>query len=202
MHWRLFTPPIAAPAWSMAVNSSDLRSFSIKELKDRFLEYKEFIPSIARLSESSFEKDASCFIRMYAPTSGDSREGVECPFSRLGLLASAEKKGAYRFDVGEKPQLPDLVLLAACFDYADKFHPESGVLSLHSIAYGFNGPGTVFKLSETDLGRRLENATADFDGVAFAESYGDMQLMMESSAAELCRKALSRYYRENRRMGL
>ena len=64
LHWRLFTPPIAAPAWSMAVNSSALRSFSIKELKDRFLEYKEFIPSIARLSEPSFEKDASCFIRM------------------------------------------------------------------------------------------------------------------------------------------
>ena len=132
LHWRLFMPPLLAPAWSMAINSTDVRVFAIRELKERFLEYREFIPSFQRLSDSSFEKDASCFIRMYGPQSGKFEE-IECPFTQLDLLSKSEKK-------------------------------------VHT--------GSIL------------------------EKNRNRQLMMEASAGELRGKALSRYYQENRRMGL
>lgn len=202
LHWQLFMPPILAPSWSMAVNLTNIQSFTIKALKIQLLEYKQFIPSIQRFSDSSFEKDASCFVRMYGPPSKNISDEIECPFTQLGFLSLRDKKGAYHFNMEEKPNLPDLILLAACFDYADKFHPTSNALSLNAIAYGFNSPGVVFRLSETDIGHRLENACLHFDEISFAETYGNRQLLLEAPSTELRETALEKYYANSLRMSL
>lgn len=202
LHWRLFSPPLVAPAWSMAMNLTGIRYLSGKELTHYILEYQSYIPSFQRFSESSFEKDASCFLRMYSPPSNRISDEIECPFTQLGLLSHGEKKGSFQFNTGEKMRLPDLILLAACLDYAGKYHPTSSTLSLNAISYGFNSPGVIFKLSETDIGNSLEKVVADIYGLSFVESYGNRQLLMEASPAGLYREALAKYYRNTHRMGL
>lgn len=128
LHWKLFAPPIVAPAWSIAVNQSAAGGFSAKDLARRFIDYARDVPEFGRLSASSFEKDASCFVRMYAPPAVGKRGGdeIECPFTQLGFLVPAEAKGHFRFHAGEKPDLPDLVFLAACLDFAARRGGRNG----------------------------------------------------------------------------
>jgi hypothetical protein len=202
LHWQLFTPPILVPAWAMAINLTGILSFGMTDLKNHFLEYKELILAIQRLSDSSFEKDASCFLRIYGPPSTGISEEIECPFCHLGLLETGDRKSTYQFNTSDKSRLPDWILLAACLDYARNYHPSANSVSVSAIAYGFNSPGVAFKLSETDLGNRLEKAVMDFEDVVFIESYGNRQLMMESDPAELHLKALTKYYQNSRRIGL
>jgi hypothetical protein len=194
LHWHLFVPPIVAPAWSIAVNQSAAGGFSMKDLSRKFGEYTADIPEFSRLSPSSFDKDASCFIRMYAPPKDGKAEEIECPFTHLGFLVPAETKGCYRFHPGEKPDLPDAVFLAACFEFAHHYGAGAKSLALNAIAYEWNSPGRVFQLSETDIGNRLERAASGMDGVVFIESYGNRQLQFEDDPLDLRDAALAAYY--------
>jgi hypothetical protein len=194
LHWNLFVPPIVAPAWSLAINHSLAESFSIKDLTRKFIEYTADIPEFSRLSASSFEKDASCFIRMYAPLRDGKSDEIECLFTHLGFLKPAETRGYYRFHLAEKPDLPDEVFLAACFEFAHHYGVGSKSLALNTIAYEWNSPGRVFQLSETDIGNRLEHAASRMDDVVFTESYGNRQLQFEADPIKLRNAVLERYY--------
>ncbi|MCP4106968.1 MAG: DUF4007 family protein [Desulfobacteraceae bacterium] len=86
LHWKLFTLPYLATAWSLAVNLSAIGSFTMNDLNQGILEQKESMPSFKKYSDSSFQKDASCFIRMYGPPGKQMSEEIECPFTQLELL--------------------------------------------------------------------------------------------------------------------
>lgn len=202
LHWQLFTPRITAPSWSMAMNGNGMNAFTVKDLARSLTEYGPLVPALSRVSASSFEKDASCFTRMYAPSDRGAAEEIECPFTDLGLLETGEKRGVFRFQTGEKITLPDLIFLGACCDYALHFHPSANAVSMNSLAYGFNSPGAVFKLSETDIGNRLERAAKIIDGILFTESYGNRQLQFEADPAALRDDAVARYYEKTRRLGI
>ncbi len=195
LHWNLFVPPIVAPAWPISINQSAAGGFAAKELARKFSEYTADIPGFSRLSASSFEKDASCFIRMYAPPRDSKSDEIECPFTHLGFIMPAETKGYYRFHLGEKADLPDAIFMAACFEFAHHYSAGAKSLALSAIAYGWNSPGRVFQLSETDIGRRLDRATSGIDGVVFTESYGNQQLQFESDPMELRDATLEAYYK-------
>jgi hypothetical protein len=190
LHWQLFTRPIDATAWSIIINLNRTGAFTLKDLTDALMDNKDIYPNIA---QSSFEKDASCFTRMYAPPSRQTSEEIECPFIQLDLLTPDEGKNTYRFNMEEKYSLPNLIFFAACFDYARRTS-DLKTISLNKLVYGYNSPGAVFKISETDAGRRLEKAADLFHNVSFSESYGSRQLQFEESPEILCRKALTQYY--------
>lgn len=200
LHWQLFTEPIYAPAWPICVNTSAAGTFSAKDLARKLAGYAKAMPAFSRLSASSFDKDASCFTRMYGPPKADAAEEIECPFTHLEFLLSAESgvKGRFRFNMTEKPDLPDAVFLAACFDAASRFAGGKS-LSLSAIAYEPNGPGRAFQLSETDIGNRLERSVPGIDGVVFTESYGIRQLQFEVSPTSLRESVLAEYYNAGRR---
>jgi hypothetical protein len=202
LHWLLFTPPIIAPSWSMAISVSGMQQFTVKDLAGVLLDYQPVVPAFARLSPSSFEKDASCFARMYGGSGQGASEEIECPFADLGLLAPAEKRGGFRYRFGDKSTLPDLIFLAACCDYAHHFHSSANAVSMAALAYGFNSPGVVFKLSETVIGNRLERCAGTLDGVVFTESYGNRQLQFEAEPAALRDRALRTHYQNIRRLGI
>jgi hypothetical protein len=194
LHWNLFVPPVAALAWSIAVNQTASGGFSMKDLARRFRDYAVDIPEFSRLSASSFEKDASCFIRMYAPPREGRSDEIECPFTHSGFLMPAETKGHFRFHMGEKPDLPDALFLATCFEFAHHFGAGAKSLSLNAVAYEWNSPGRVFQLSETDIGNRLERTTSKVRGVVFTESYGNRQIQFELDPISLRDAALESYY--------
>lgn len=198
LHWQLFSSPISATAWSLAINLGHVGSFTLKELDHALKERKNSYPALARYSDSSIEKDASCFIRMYAPP--DTRrisEEIECPFTDLGLLAPSDEKQAFRFNMADKSTLPEEIFLAACCDYAIKTQ-SSKALSLNKVSYDFNAPGVVFKLSESDVGYRLEEASQKFgEDVRFVELYGQRQIQFERDPQEVYWRVLHHYYGGN-----
>ncbi len=195
LHWKLFSVPIAATAWSLAINFGHLGSFTLRDFGQSLLDQREPFSILKRYSDSSILKDASCFIRMYAPVGRQVSEEIECPFTSLGLLLPGDEPQSYRFNLADKSTLPCEIFLAACFDYASQIRPGARTLPLNDIAYGVNSPGAVFKISETDIGYRLEKAVEEWDEkVHFIELYGSRQLQFDTSPAELFREALERYY--------
>jgi hypothetical protein len=197
LHWKLFTPPYLAAAWSMAVNLSGLTSFSSQDLSLALTEQKKNMPEFQKYSDSSFQKDASCFIRMYSPGTRQSAEETECPFTQLEFLISDQEHQKYCFNPEDKAGLPDDIFLSACFEYAHIIQPDLKTLSLHRLAYGFNSPGMVFRLSESDMGNRLEQGVSETEGVVFTESYGNRQLQFEEKPDVLARNMLRKYYERN-----
>lgn len=195
LHWQLFTAPISASTWSLAINLGHMGSFTLKELTRALVERKDSYPTLTRYSDSSIDKDASCFVRMYAPPGRQVSEEIECPFTHLGLLIPGDEKQAFRFNISDKYAVPEEIFLAACFDYASKLQPGTKSLSLNRVAYDFNAPGVVFKLSETDVGYRLERASQRFgEHIRFVELYGNRQLQFDQDAEDLYWQALQQYY--------
>lgn len=198
LHWQLFSAPISVTAWSLAINLGHVGSFTLKELDHALKERKNSYPALARYSDSSIEKDASCFIRMYAPP--DSRrmsEEIECPFTDLGLLAPSDEKQAFRFNMSDKSALPEEIFLAARCDFAPKTQ-SSKALSVNKVSYDFNAPDVVFKLSESDVGYRLEEASQKFgEDVRFVELYGSRQIQFERDPRDVYWRVLHHYYGGN-----
>ena len=197
LHWQLFAPPVIATFWPLALNGNVLGNFSAKDLavtvdgrirqEDRF----------KRFSSSSIEKDASCFLRMYSFSGRNNSDEIECPFTSLDLLMAGDKKNKVTFNTEEKSSLPNSIFMAACFHYAAITQPKIRTLSLHKIAYDFNSPGAVFKLSESDAGRRIEEGIRKVPEVSFVESFGNRQLQFEKDPQEICHELLETYYANN-----
>lgn len=198
LHWQLYSMPISATTWSLAMNLGHMGSFTLKELDHALKERKNAYPALTRYSDSSIEKDASCFIRMYAPPNSQrSSEEIECPFTDLSLLLSSDEKQAVRFNMADKGTLPEEIFLAACCDFAMKTE-SSRSLSLNKVSYEFNAPGVVFKLSETDVGYRLEQASQKYpEDASFFENYGSRQLQFERDPEEIYWRVLEQYYNRN-----
>lgn len=202
LHWQLFMPPICATAWSLAINLGLMTPYTLKNLTQLIIDRKDRLLGSNRYSSSSIAKDSSCFIRMYSPPGRQISAEIECPFTHLGLLISGDEKQAFRFNVNDKPSLPDLIFLSACLDYARHVQTSLRTLSLNRIMYDFNSPGVVFKLSETEVGQRLERAVLNFKGIDFVESFGNRQLAFKEDPDMLYWKALSLYYEGKGRLGL
>lgn len=197
LHWNLFAEPVLATAWSLTLNLTSLGAFTLDDLGRALIDQRRDNPVFIRYSESSFKKDASCLIRMYASNDKTQAEEIECPFTALELLIPGDRAKSWRFNLDDKPALPDPLFLSACCDYADRYATRSAAISLNRLTYGFNSPGVVFKLSESDIGNRLERSVASIQGVSFTESYGNRQLQFENAPRLLARRLLKAYYHDN-----
>lgn len=198
LHWQLFVPPFECASWPIAFNHCHLPSFDAKLLSMGIIEASKQYEKLAQLSEGSFEKDASCLIRMYSEKFNDPTSGIYCPFARLNIIREAGVKNFFRFVSTEKNTLNSLIFLACCFSFANITQPNQKTLSLHKIVYDFNSPGIAFKISETHAGRLLEGAVRQINGVDFVNSLGNQQLQFDKPAEILFWEILELYYASNR----
>ena len=202
LHWQIFEPPFQAASWSLAFNDLKISTFDIKQLNRALISASQQYEKLMSLSENSYEKDASCIIRMYASASQESSFDIESPFSQIAIIREAEEPKTYRFDLTAKQSLPSLIFVAACFSYAYHTQPNQRSLSLHKILFDFNSPGIVFKISETDAGRHLDAASRLIDGVDFVETMGYRALQFNRKPDELFWEALENYYSSNRKRNI
>jgi len=98
---------------------------------------------------------------MYVP---DNREQVEirCPFTDLGLIVPAiesPEKDRYRYSSMPKPNLPDLVFMAAVFDYTSQWYPGQNSLPLSHITFGPMSPGMAFRLQSPNVGKNRKRVS-------------------------------------------
>lgn len=193
LHWQFFLPPFLGASWPLAFNSPP-RAFDHKELTACIIGEARRRPTLKNLSDSSFEKDASCIIRMYAPSARNDSE-IRCPFTDLGLIEATADKGRYRFSTGLTQFPPPLIFLAASLSYADLVQSGARSISLAQIARSENSPGIAFRMSETECGRTLDQAANSLlEDVSFVESDGIRQLQFTASASDLYHQSLRAYY--------
>jgi len=196
LHWNLFREPYHAVSWPLIFNYCNLSLFDAKQLTSFLISTTKQYPKLSSISINSFEKDASCLIRMYARPSSDTSFDIECPFGQIGLLNSGAEPKTFRFNIATKQTLPSLIFLAASFSYVYQNQPSQRSLSLHKIVYDFNSPGVVFKISETEAGRLLDNAVSKIEGVVFVESMGNQQLQFDEEPDRLFWACLKQYYND------
>lgn len=195
LHWMLFVPKLEAVNWSFAFNRNNLFSFDSKNLTKTLINTSKKYPHLAGLAEGTFEKDASCILRMYAD--GDIESEIDCPFTQLEIIRRAEEKNQFCFDNSNKASLPPLIYAAACFSYIAEYASSTQkAISLNRLTFGFNSPGAVFKLSETASGENLRLASEKLPGFSIVEQTGGTQIHINSNPKDLFFKALDTYYKE------
>src|SRR5690554_2425336 len=195
LHWQLFLPPLEAVSWALAFNRCNLWSFDIKQLTKVIINSAQCYSRLASLSGNSFERDASCIIRMYTETSFEKDTEIDCPFTQLGLIKKAEADHLVYFDNSEKRNLPSLIFAAACFSYIDKFIPSGQkTVNIQRLSYDFNSPGVVFKVPESSVGSYLAQTAKRLKGFSLINVMGNTQLSFEEEPKDLYKKALELYY--------
>lgn len=197
LHWMLFVPRLEAVNWSFAFNRNYLFSFDSKSLTKTLISAAQKHSHLADLAEGTFEKDASCILRMYADGSGNLESEIDCPFTQLEIIRRAEEKNQFCFDNRDKPSLPPLIYAAACFSYMHHYASSTQkAISLNRLTFDFNSPGVVFKLSETASGEKLRLASKRMSGFSIVEQTGGTQIHLNSDANVLFSNALDIYYKE------
>lgn len=198
LHWQLFIPRLEAVSWPLAFNKGNTHlSFDIKLLNKVIFNSAQKYPRLAALSENTFERDASCIIRMYAEATDENSSEIECPFNQLGLLRRTDEAHWVYFDINDKPSLPPLILAAACFSYMNAYLPPGQrTISLQRLSYDFNSPGIAFKLPESSIGDKLMSASKLMDKFSLVNVMGSMQLHLEEEPKTLCALAIKKYYGE------
>lgn len=195
LHWLLFVPRLEAINWSFAFNRNHIFSFDNKNLAKTLINASKRYPQLADLAESSFEKDASCILRMYAH--GNSESDIDCPFTELEIIRQAEEKNQFYFDSSNKPSLPPLIYAAACFSYiAEYASTTQKAISLNRLTFDFNSPGVVYKISESNSGEKLFIASEKMPGFSIVEQTGGTQIHLKEDPKDLFNNALEIYYEE------
>lgn len=196
LHWQLFIPSFEAVSWPLAFNRCNLWSFDIKELSRIIINAAQSYPSLSKVSAKTYQRDASCIIRMYVDGEGKDSE-IECPFTQLGLMYRTGEKNQVSFNTAAKPNLPPLIFAAACFSYATHYLSQGQKnVSLQRLVFGINSPGVAFKLPETAVGYYLSEASKNLDGFSLVNVLGNMQLHFKEHPEQLYIKALNKFYSE------
>lgn len=197
MHWFLLRPTCLLPVWWLAFNrfgaveftDEDLVAFVVEEIGRGGWQQ----PNV-----SSIHKDVSCLLRTYA-TASTARETIDdrldCPLRELGLIETSwESRHHFRFRLGAKPTLPDLVLAFTCFDWLALQRRSARTVSLNRLATSVGAPGRVFRLSETDILDALQRVVPNLKGAGLAMTAGAPQLTADPPASEMALKALEHYF--------
>jgi hypothetical protein len=196
LHWQIFRSPFMAVSWNIAFTHTTLQTFTTREFAGAIHAKAREIDGVCDIAKGSFEKDASCILRMYASGVRE-RADIRCPFTDLGLIVLAieqQEADRYRFAPGPKQTLPDLVFMAAVLDYAAQWFPGQNSLSLTHITFGPNSPGMAFRLSESDCGQRLDRVCRHLEGTAFTDTNGIRQVQFTGEPDRLSRASLTQYY--------
>jgi len=198
LHWQIFVPRLEAVTWPLAFNRCQITGFDARELGRVLRQAAGKYQRFAGVSPVTFERDASCLIRMYADCGAES--DIDCPFTQLRLLCKAAEKNTFSFNAEEKPDLPPLIFAAACFSFI-KHYQGDGIktITLQRLSYDFNAPGVVFKISESAAGSLLEQAATRLPGISLEYIAGNVQLHLRDrnlTLDDLYWTALEKYYEE------
>lgn len=198
LHWKLLESPCEATAWYYVFNVFHRIQFSSLYLVHGLSEFVQQAFPGFRLAESSVKKDVSCITRMYSEPRDFSvvkEDTIDSPFSVLGLLKRGTEKDQHQFAIGQKPNLPDLIIVGCCLEFAALKSAEGRTISLNSLTYSPGSPGQAFKLDEHTLYTAMEKAAAKTELVSLTETAGLIQMSFQDNPTVLAREIISQYYR-------
>jgi hypothetical protein len=160
IHWLLCTNPEHATAWYWFFNRFHKPEFTNKEVSTALLDFaKESIT--AKFTSGTVKRDAAVLLRMYIQSRASGRmlteEALDSPMSLLKLISYNSGTKTYQSKFIKRDKLP-LGILAFAVSKVFEFRKISEV-PIEQLMYSTDGlaaPGSVFRLSETDLLTKLE----------------------------------------------
>lgn len=201
LHWLLLSEPCTATAWHFAFTIFSRPEFTADQLEEALAEYVAGPLGGPRVAPSSLRKDVTCILRMYgepAPSAAVSEDTLHSPFADLGLLRPGGETRSYTFDVGEKPELPANIVVAACLDYAARSAAGAQTVSVSRLLYDPGSPGMAFKLSESALCAAIEEVGSQHSAVALADTAGLVQLAFYGERDHLLWTLLAEQFPQHR----
>lgn len=195
LHWNLLKPTCEAAAWYYTFNIFRDIEFTKEDIVAGLKDYiGRFNKTIA---ESSFIKDVSCILRMYAAqdfirNNTPIEDSIDCPFNELGLIRHFGKN--YQFKIGAKANLPAEIIVAACLEYTSRVGQGRNTINIPSLLYDEGSPGIVFKLTENILCAAIETVAREFDAIILSDTAGLIQLSFTDEPDILADEILEQYY--------
>lgn len=160
--------------------------------KEIFVKYikriEEIVPDL-NLNENTVAKDFIVFTNLYKndPESNDIEDSFSGILSELGLLklvdkpfkdenGKVKKKEEYFIENSEKDNLHELVVLFTILD-----NPNYGSsISLNSLEFDINSPGSVFALNRLGLMNKIADLTTNFKDIIFTDQAGIKELQFKN----------------------
>jgi hypothetical protein len=156
------------------------------------------------VNKSSIKKDVDCFIATYAEKYrlGSKKSAVDedhfaSPLTELGLVKDLGR-GFYQCDLDERPSLPLSIFMYALVEYFKFANAESQSrqVSFEDVLSKPMSPGRIFKLSESELGRLIDEAVSESNGsIVWVDSLGLKQVSIDQTLLEKHKDLLDDYYR-------
>lgn len=180
VHWQIASNRSRASTWFWTFNHFHEPEFTREALCSAVHRWTQTL-SGKQVAESSLKRDVEVFLRTYVPSRqsrGDiTEDSLDCPLIELGLITQPADSQAYRFRRGSQKTLPDGILLYGVFSFWEAFSPNAETLAIQDLARQPGSPGRLFKIDESSLVERLENAEKLTDGtLSYGETAGLRQL--------------------------
>ncbi|MCZ4607357.1 DUF4007 family protein [Streptomyces sp. Lzd4kr] len=165
LHWWLLAPPCLVPAWFYVFCLSPFSHLK-PELLNSGIQRAAAASHWKRSPEAAtLHRDIRCLIRMYTPGSMHElprttlEDLADRPFSALGMMSAAPDGGVH-LSPSAGARAPAAVVAYACLDYASRFTPAAGSVSLGRLLHDDAGPGRVLRLQPASLRRALKAVAA------------------------------------------
>ena len=161
VHWLLATNAELATSWYWFFNKFHKPEFTGQELQTALHDFikeqvKARLPAVGTL-----KNDTLLLPRMYAQSKGNTRtpleEALDSPLSLLGLITQTAGGRSYQSKPEARPGLPTGIFAFA----VTQLMQDRGLtaIPIEELMYSRNdyvAPGSVFRLTETDLITKLE----------------------------------------------
>lgn len=178
VHWKLASAKERASTWWLAFNRYPDIRFTKESLGNWLYEIAEHSPS-TRATRTSIKRDVDVFVRTYVADDHASAripdETFDSPLSELGMLrsdpTSLAGESIYVIERRQHPTLPIEILAYAIRSYWQDQLAGQSTASFESLCFGEGSPGVIFRLSESQLARQLEDDLEVF-GMRFDDTAG------------------------------
>lgn len=153
--------------------------------KDTFVNYVKRIgesnPDL-NFNENTVAKDFIVFANLYKsnPESKDVEDSFSGILSEIELLKTTGKGKEEQFFIenSERDNLPEAIVLYAILD-----NPSYGKsISLNSLEFDNNSPGSIFALNRTGLMNKISDMVDGFKDITFTDQAGIKELQFKNKA--------------------
>lgn len=193
IHWLLLAPQCCLPTWWAIMNGSGTGVYSAADLLE---EAESAVYSVDgwKPSRQSIKRDTDVFLHTYLSKKDKepTEDYLDCPLRTLGLLQQQDKD--VRFVSGRKGGLSPLVVAYACLDFVARAEIPGRTISVNKLALEKGGPGTAFKISETDMAEMLDEAAGACGAVSVSHANRMPNMTFEGSAKDAALQVLYAMY--------
>ena len=199
LHWFANSKPSLLPVWRCFINEFQVVEFTTQEL-EVFCEEQISGTPWKKPVKASIGKDVDCIIRMYSSRDARGRQTIDdlmdSPFRQLGLISgSPAGEDSYRFVIGEKPFLSDLLIAYCCIDFIATNDPNSKTVTTTRLASDGGGPGRLLKISESKILEALESSCEQISSITIASPAGASQLVLNKTPQVVAEEILRKIYK-------